>query len=60
MTSLAVQRLGPCASIVRGPGLIPSWGTQIPHATECSKKTEKITCLKKNDMESILKMKFLG
>ena len=44
--SLGVQWLGPCSSIVGGPGLIPSWGTQILHATEYSEKIEKITMLK--------------
>ena len=55
-TSLGVQWLEPCASIVGVPGLIPSWGTQILHAMQCSEKIEKITCLKKNDMASILKI----
>ena len=27
-----VQQLRPCVSTARGMGLIPGWGTEIPHA----------------------------
>ena len=30
--SLAVQQLGLSAFTVKGPGLIPGWGTKIPQA----------------------------
>ena len=36
--SLAVQWLGLCAFTARGVGLIPGWGTRIPHTVECSQK----------------------
>ena len=44
-TSLAVQWLGLYASIARGVGLIPGWGTKTPHAMWCSQKmkTRKLT-----------------
>ena len=32
--SLAIQRLGLCASTARGTGSIPGRGTKIPHATQ--------------------------
>ena len=37
-TSLAVQLLRFHASITGGVGLIPGWGTKIPHAALCSQK----------------------
>ena len=43
-TSLAFQWLRLCASNARSLGLIPGWGTKIPHAVQCSQKikTKKI------------------
>ena len=43
-TSLAVQWLRLCASDTGGVGLIPGWGTKIPHATWSSqiKKNSQI------------------
>ena len=35
-TSLAVQWLRIHVSSARGAGLIPGWGTKIPHAAQCS------------------------
>ena len=37
-TSLAGQRLRLRASNVRNAGLIPVWGTKVPHAAWCSQK----------------------
>ena len=37
-TSLAFQWLRLCASNARSLGLIPGWGTKIPHAVQCSQK----------------------
>ena len=37
-TSLAVQRLGLCASTAGRTGLILDWGTKIPHASRPKKK----------------------
>ena len=37
-TSLAVQWLRLSASTVLDSGLIPGWGTKIPHAARCSQK----------------------
>ena len=34
--------MGLCASNVWGPGLIPGWGTRIPHASWVAKKMNKI------------------
>ena len=41
--SLVVHRLGLCALTAKGPGLIPGWGTTIPHVTwrNQKKKDEK-------------------
>ena len=36
--SLAVQWLGLCASTAGGTGSIPSQGTKVPHAAQCSHK----------------------
>ena len=36
--SLAVQWIGLLASPTEGTGLIPSWGTKIPHAGWCGQK----------------------
>ena len=36
-----VQGLGLCTSTARGPGLIPDWGTKMPHATIMTKKKKK-------------------
>ena len=33
-TSLAVQWFKLCTSTARGMGLIPGWGTKIPHAAQ--------------------------
>ena len=40
-TSLAVQWLRLCTSIVGGTDLVPGWGTRIPHATWAAKKKKK-------------------
>ena len=40
-TFLAVQRLRLHTFTAGGMGLIPGWGTKIPHATRCSKKKKK-------------------
>ena len=40
-TSLAVQWLRLHASNAGGTGLIPGWGTKIPHAAGCSQKKKK-------------------
>ena len=40
-TSQAVQWLRLHASNAGGMGLIPGWGTNIPHASPCGKKGEK-------------------
>ena len=37
-TSLVVQWLELCTSTAGGTGLIPGWGTKIPHSTWCSQK----------------------
>ena len=37
-TPLAVQWLRFCAYISGGTGSIPSWGTKIPHDTQCGQK----------------------
>ena len=37
-TSLAIQLLRFHASTTGGVGLIPGWGTKIPHASLCSQK----------------------
>ena len=37
-TSLTVQWLRLCAYIAGGVGLIPGWGTNIPHAVRCGQK----------------------
>ena len=37
-TSLVVQWLELCTSTAGGTGLMPGWGTEIPHATWCSRK----------------------
>ena len=42
-TPLAVQWLRFCASTAEGAGLIPSWGTKIPHAVHHSQKRKKIS-----------------
>ena len=39
--SLAVQRLGLHASTARGMGLIPGWGTKMPHAMQHRQKKKK-------------------
>ena len=39
--SLVVQWLRLCASNAGGAGLIPGWGTKIPHAVQCSQKEKK-------------------
>ena len=31
----------PCTSVVKGTGLIPGWGTEIPHAVRCNQKKKK-------------------
>ena len=41
-TVLVVQWLRLCTSIARGVGLIPGWGTKVPHAA--AKKIKKIKC----------------
>ena len=41
-TSLVVQWLRLCASMAGGTGLIPGWGTKIPHAAWHSQKKKKI------------------
>ena len=40
-TSLAVQWLALRASSAGGAGLIPGWGTRIPHVARGSKKKKK-------------------
>ena len=40
-TSLAVQGLRLCTSNTGGVGLIPGWGTKIPHSSQKKKKKEK-------------------
>ena len=35
-----VQWLELCTSTAGGTGLIPGWGTKIPHSTWCSKKNK--------------------
>ena len=40
-TSLTVQWLRLCVSTAGGMGLIPSWGTKIPHASRCGQKELK-------------------
>ena len=40
-TSLAVQWLRLCTSNAGGAGLIPGWGTKIPHATWYGQKLKK-------------------
>ena len=35
-TSLVVQWLRPQTSTAGGMGLIPGWGTKIPHAMQCA------------------------
>ena len=40
-TSLAVQWLRLCASTAGSTGLIPGWGTKIPHAARCGQKKRK-------------------
>ena len=42
-TSLVIQGLRLCASTAGGAGLIPGWGTKIPHAARCCKKINKHT-----------------
>ena len=45
-TSLVVQWLGLCASNSEATGLIPDWGTKVPHATwhgQIGKEREKRT-----------------
>ena len=37
-TSLVIQWLRPRASHARGTGLIPGWGTKIPHVQSVAKK----------------------
>ena len=38
-----VQWLELCTSTAGGTGLIPGWGTKIPHSTWCSKKNNSHT-----------------
>ena len=40
-TCLVVQWLGLCASTSENMGLIPGWGTKIPHAPWHSQKKKK-------------------
>ena len=51
-TSLVVQWLRLCASTSWGTGLIPGWGTKIPHAERCSQKLK--TKKQKNKSASLL------
>ena len=41
-TSLVVQWLRLCASNAGGTGLIPGWGTKIPHAAGCAPPKKSI------------------
>ena len=43
--SLAIQWLRLHTSNTRGMGLIPGWGTEMPHATQRGKKKKKATIL---------------
>ena len=50
-TSLVVQWLRLHASTTGGMGLIPGWGTKIPHAMQCGKKKkvqQELKIVKKN------------
>ena len=38
---MVVQWLGLCTPTARGKGLIPGWGTKIPHATRYGQKQNK-------------------
>ena len=40
--SLAFQWFRLHASTAGGTGLIPGWGTKIPHATRCGQKLKKL------------------
>ena len=42
-TSLVVQWLRFHASNAGGMGLIPDWGTKIPHAMQCAQQLQKIS-----------------
>ena len=39
--SVVVQWIGLGALTARGPGLIPGWGTKVPHAAWRSQKIKK-------------------
>ena len=42
-TSPVAQQVRLYSSSVEGEGLIPGWGTKIPHAVWCSQKVNKCT-----------------